>query len=145
MKKKAERRLRELLSEDGFAQPDEVEYGPTSVTMFWHSVRKSVTVEVTERGEVGQTRAGPPSAKWNRQPTTDDRVVRLATLREKRAAEQSARAMLDDHGLPQPDDVQYGATCVRLIWHEAKLVLVVDIDHPPEESADEVRRDPSAA
>lgn len=146
MKKKAERRLRELLAESNFAQPDEVEYGPSSVTMFWHSVRRSVTFDVTEKGELGETRTGPPSPKWD--PSDAERVVRLATLREKRQAEQSARAMLDDHGLPQPDEVEYGATCVRLLWHEEKLVLIVDIDDPvdgrPDES-EERRAGPSAA
>jgi hypothetical protein len=56
----------------------------------------------------------------------------MATLREKIAAERDARAMLDDHGLPQPDKVEYGQTCVRLLWTEEKVVLVVDIDEPPE-------------
>ena len=57
----------------------------------------------------------------------------MATLREKIAAEQDTRAMLDDHGLPQPDEVQYGETCIRLLWHEEKTVVVVDIDEPPGE------------
>jgi hypothetical protein len=136
MKKKAERRARELLAESNFAQPDEVEYGPRSVTMFWHSVRKSITVDVTETGEMGGYRIGPPSPKWS--SSDNDRVVRLATLREKRQAEQSARAMLDDHGLPQPDEVEYGAACVRLLWHEEKLVLIVDIDDPAPDLADAI-------
>jgi hypothetical protein len=55
----------------------------------------------------------------------------MATLKEKIAAEQNARAMLEDHGLPQPDEVEYGHTCVRLLWTEEKVVLVVDIDEPP--------------
>lgn len=39
--------------------------------------------------------------------------------------------MLDDHGLPQPDAVEYGQTCVRLFWQEEKVVMVVQIDEPP--------------
>jgi hypothetical protein len=58
----------------------------------------------------------------------------MATLREKIAAEQDVRAMLDDHGLPQPDEVQYGHTCIRLLWHEEKTVVVVDIDEPTNDS-----------
>jgi hypothetical protein len=131
MKKKAERRLRQLLAEDGFAQPDEVEYGRSSVTMFWHSVEKSVTVDVTDRGEIGETRMGPRSPKWDKAPADNGRVVRLATLREKREAERNVRAMLDDHGLPQPDYVEHGATCIRLFWTEEKVVMIVDIDDPP--------------
>lgn len=56
----------------------------------------------------------------------------MATLKEKIAAEQHARAMVDDHGLPQPDLVEYGHTCIRLLWKEEKVVLVVEIDEPPE-------------
>jgi hypothetical protein len=56
----------------------------------------------------------------------------MATLREKIAAEQDARAMIEDHGLPQPDAVEYGHTCIRLLWTDEKVVLVVDIDDPPE-------------
>ena len=40
--------------------------------------------------------------------------------------------MLEDHGLPQPDEVEYGHTCVRLLWREEQVALVVDIDEPPE-------------
>jgi hypothetical protein len=55
----------------------------------------------------------------------------MATLRQKIAAEHEARAMLEDHGLPQPDEVEYGHTCIRLLWHEEKAVVVVQIDEPP--------------
>jgi hypothetical protein len=55
----------------------------------------------------------------------------MATLRQKISAEQHARAMLDDHGLPQPDEVEYGHTCIRLLWREEKACMVVDIDEPP--------------
>lgn len=132
MERKAERRLRQLLNEDGFSQPDEVEYGPSSVTLFWHSVKKSVTVDVTERGEVGQSRAGPPSPKWETHDSPgDDNIFRLPTLGEKRSAEQAARAMLDEQGLPPPDHVEYGFTCIRLFWMEQKVVLIVDLIDPP--------------
>ena len=40
--------------------------------------------------------------------------------------------MIEDHGLPQPDAVEYGYTCIRLLWTEEKVVLIVDIDEPPE-------------
>lgn len=52
----------------------------------------------------------------------------MATLAQKIAAEQHARAVLEDHGLPQPDVVEYGYTCVRLLWHDEKLCLVIDIE-----------------
>ncbi len=56
----------------------------------------------------------------------------MATLKEKLAAEHHARAMLEDHGLPQPDAVEYGETCIRFFFKEEKVVFVVDIDEPPE-------------
>ena len=55
----------------------------------------------------------------------------MATLRQKIAAEQEARALLEDHGLPQPDEVEYGYTCIRLLWHEEKACVIVQIDEPP--------------
>ena len=55
----------------------------------------------------------------------------MANLRQKIAVERDARAMLDDQGLPQPDEVQYGHTCIRLLWYETKVVVVIDIDEPP--------------
>jgi hypothetical protein len=135
MKKKAERRLRQLLAEGGFAQPEEVQYGTNSVTLVWPSVNKSVVVDVTDRGEVGKSRAGPPPRRPSGNPESGNGSIvsprRLATLRQKKKAEQNARAMLDDHGIPQPDEVEYGEACIRLLWHEEKLALVIGISEPP--------------
>jgi hypothetical protein len=55
----------------------------------------------------------------------------MATLKQKIAAERAARSMLEDGGLPQPDEVEYGYTCIRLIWHQEKRVVIVQIDEPP--------------
>lgn len=57
----------------------------------------------------------------------------MATLAEKIDCEQQTRDLLEENGLPQPDAVQYGYACIRLIFHEPKLVLVIDIDEPPED------------
>ena len=57
--------------------------------------------------------------------------MQIANLRQKIAVERDARAMLDVNGLPQPDEVQYGHTCIRLLWYETKVVMIVDIDDPP--------------
>jgi hypothetical protein len=56
----------------------------------------------------------------------------MATLRQKIAAERNARTMLEDNGLPEPDEVEYGYTCIRLLWNEPKLAVVIEIDKPPE-------------
>jgi hypothetical protein len=42
------------------------------------------------------------------------------------------RELLEENGLPQPDMVEYGFTCIRLFFEESKTVLVIDIDDPPE-------------
>ena len=134
MKKKAERRLRQLLREGGFAQPEEVEYGRRSVTLFWHSVKKSIVVDVTERGEVGETRVGPPSPRWDTPTSSGNGSAATAaggaTLHQKKAAERDTRAMLEDRGLPQPDEVEYGDGSIRLLWYDTKVCMIVDIDQP---------------
>ncbi len=139
MKLKAERRLRQLLSEDGFAQPEEVEYGTSSVRLIWHSVNKSIVVDVNEHGEVGRSRAGPPPSASKSTPPRSNGAIRrqqrLATLQQKKAAEHDARAMLEDHGVPQPDEVEYGHSCVRLLWREERVAMVIDLAEPPSEQA----------
>jgi hypothetical protein len=52
----------------------------------------------------------------------------MATIKQKIKAERAARALLDAGGLPQPDHVEYGYECVRLLWLEQKLMVVVDIE-----------------
>jgi hypothetical protein len=56
----------------------------------------------------------------------------MATLQEKIAAEESGRAMLETGGIRQPDYVEYGYTCIRFFWREEKLVVVIEIDEPPD-------------
>jgi hypothetical protein len=56
----------------------------------------------------------------------------VATLEQKIAAERNGRAMLEHGGLPQPDAVEYGYTCIRFFWNEPKVMLVIEIDKPPE-------------
>ena len=54
----------------------------------------------------------------------------MATLAQKIEAEQRMRELLEDGGLPQPDHVEYGFTCIRLFFEETKTVVVIDIDEP---------------
>jgi hypothetical protein len=56
----------------------------------------------------------------------------MATLAEKIRAERSGRAMLERGGVRPPDHVEYGYTCIRFFWDEEKVVLVIDMDEPPE-------------
>jgi hypothetical protein len=54
----------------------------------------------------------------------------MATLAQKIEAETKMRELLEDSGLPQPDHVEYGFTCIRLFFEETKTVVVIDIDEP---------------
>lgn len=55
-------------------------------------------------------------------------AVRMATIDQKRLAERRMLALLEDSGLPLPDEVEYGAACVRLLWLDRKLAVIIDID-----------------
>ena len=57
----------------------------------------------------------------------------MATLAQKIEAEQRMRELLEANDMPQPDFVEYGFTCIRLFYEERKLVVVIDIDKPPED------------
>jgi hypothetical protein len=54
----------------------------------------------------------------------------MATLTQKIQAEQRLRELLEESGVPAPDAVEYGHTCIRLFWTKSKTVLVIDIDEP---------------
>ncbi len=56
----------------------------------------------------------------------------MATIKQKIDAERKMRDLCEDSGLPQPDWVEYGYTCIRLFWEAAKAVIVVDIDEREE-------------
>jgi hypothetical protein len=56
----------------------------------------------------------------------------MATIKQKVKAEQSGRAMLEQAGVRQPDEVEYGYTCIRFLWTQEKVVLIIEIDKPPE-------------
>ena len=50
------------------------------------------------------------------------------TLEAKIEAEHRMRELLSSGGLPQPDEVEYGFTCVRFFFHESKTCVVIDLD-----------------
>ena len=60
----------------------------------------------------------------------------MATLAQKIEAETRMRDLLEESGLPQPDHVEYGFTCIRLFFEDTKTVVVVDIDDPEGVEAD---------
>ncbi|MGI9185458.1 MAG: hypothetical protein ACR2GZ_10960 [Solirubrobacteraceae bacterium] len=54
----------------------------------------------------------------------------MATLKQKIRCERDARSFCEEYGLPEPDRIEYGYTCIRLFWDEPKTALVIDIDSP---------------
>jgi hypothetical protein len=50
------------------------------------------------------------------------------TLAHKIEVEHRLRELLRSEGMPQPDEVEYGYACVRFIFYEPKLCVVVDLD-----------------
>jgi len=56
----------------------------------------------------------------------------MATLKQKIAAERKMRELVESEGLPEPSRVEYGYTCIRFFWEESKIMLVIEIDKPPE-------------
>jgi hypothetical protein len=52
----------------------------------------------------------------------------MASLAEKIKCEARMRELLEQEGVPLPDEVEYGFGCIRLFFHDPKVVVVVDID-----------------
>jgi len=57
----------------------------------------------------------------------------MATLAQKIEMERRMRELLEANDIPQPDFVEYGFTCIRLFYEERKVVVVIDIDKPPDD------------
>jgi hypothetical protein len=55
----------------------------------------------------------------------------MASIERKREAEEAMHELLEREGVPLPDEVEYGETCIRLLWHDQKLAVVVDLDDLP--------------
>ena len=60
----------------------------------------------------------------------------MATLAQKIQAEKRMRDLLAEYGLPQPDYVEYGFTCIRLFFNDTKHVVIIDIDEPEDTEAE---------
>jgi uncharacterized protein with LGFP repeats len=61
----------------------------------------------------------------------------MATIIELHKAERAARQMLDDQGLPQPDQIEYREASIALLWNDRKVAMVIDVDEPPPEASPE--------
>ena len=52
----------------------------------------------------------------------------MTNLERKIDCERQVRDWLDEHGLPQPDEVEYPEASVVFLWHETKLAVVIDLE-----------------
>lgn len=55
-------------------------------------------------------------------------MLGMATVEQKIRCEHRARELLAEAGLPEPTFVEYGFTCVRLLWEASRVMLRIDID-----------------
>lgn len=59
----------------------------------------------------------------------------MAPIDHKQLAERRMLQLLEDSGLPAPDRVEYGERCIRLLWEDRKVAVVVDLDDFAEREA----------
>jgi hypothetical protein len=52
----------------------------------------------------------------------------MAPIDRKQQIERRMLSLLEDSGLPAPDEVHYGAREVRFLWLDRKVAVVVDLD-----------------
>jgi hypothetical protein len=52
----------------------------------------------------------------------------VAPIDQKQRVERRMWSLLREYGLPLPDEVQHGERCVRFLWHDRKVAVVVDLD-----------------
>ena len=57
----------------------------------------------------------------------------MTTLKEFQAAETGLRTLLENAGMPEPDEIEYRETSIVALWHESKAAIVVDLEEGPEE------------
>ncbi len=109
----AEYRLRRVLAEEGYAQPDEVRQGPgpSEITLTWEG-HDPITMDM---------------AKY---PERIDRIEQPIEGRPATVAEVTAKmsTIIADAGLRKPDAIQPGPGPyeVSFIWVEEKVLVIVD-------------------
>jgi hypothetical protein len=54
----------------------------------------------------------------------------MPTTRTPAQAEAHFREFLEEHNLPQPDEVVHGETEIWVLYHEPKVALVVELGEP---------------
>jgi hypothetical protein len=51
----------------------------------------------------------------------------MAHLTRKIETERRLREILDDGGIPQPDEIEYGETSIRCLWRDVRKAMIIDI------------------
>jgi hypothetical protein len=52
----------------------------------------------------------------------------MQPIDRRELAERRMLALLEDSGLPLPDEVEHGTNCVRFLWLDRRVVVVVELD-----------------
>ena len=52
----------------------------------------------------------------------------MAPIDQKQRAERRMLDLLSDSGLPLPDAVEYDVGCVRFLWHDRKVAVVIELE-----------------
>jgi hypothetical protein len=60
----------------------------------------------------------------------------VAPIDDRHRIERRMLGLVREYGLPAPDEVQHGERCVRFLWHDRKVAVVVDLDDFEEIEAD---------
>lgn len=110
----AEFRLRRVLAEEGYAQPDEVRRGATDheITFAWEGHDRPITMNLAEC------------------PESVEQIERLTNGAAPTVADVTARMckLIADGGMRKPDVIREGPEPfeVSFIWVEEKLLVIVD-------------------
>lgn len=54
---------------------------------------------------------------------------------QRELAERRMLQLLEDSGLPLPDEIQHGEYSVEFLWHDRKVAVVIDLDDFEEDEA----------
>ncbi len=55
-------------------------------------------------------------------------MTELPSRPDHASVERTFRALLTDHGMPEPDEVAHWRDCVLFGWSDTKAIVVVDLD-----------------
>jgi hypothetical protein len=56
----------------------------------------------------------------------------MAPIDQKQRVERRMLQLIEDSGLPEPDEIRYGEQCVEFLWLDRKVAVVVDLEDSDE-------------